>query len=177
MVTHPCINWAHDCLTSVIKRKTFAPCYVSPHIVLLIINNVVNSWKVREHRHRTTLERPLRKYEWLCQQNKGGCSNISGHSNKQTTASYMYGTECCSNIRCSTFFTTNNISTNSTNSNNNSSNHNNYNNSTVQVGEESIKSSPHRSPSVPAGPWTQFHYNPQKPPPMGSTSQQWNKHV
>ena len=30
MVTHPCINWAHDCLTSVIKHKTFAPCYVSP---------------------------------------------------------------------------------------------------------------------------------------------------
>ena len=29
-VTHPCINQAHDCLTSVIKRKTFAPCYVSP---------------------------------------------------------------------------------------------------------------------------------------------------
>ena len=31
MVTNPCINCAHDCLTSVIKRKTFAPCYVSPH--------------------------------------------------------------------------------------------------------------------------------------------------
>ena len=31
MVTHPCINRAHDCLTSVIKHKTFAPCYVSPH--------------------------------------------------------------------------------------------------------------------------------------------------
>ena len=30
-VTHPCINQAHDCLTSVIKPKTFAPCYVSPH--------------------------------------------------------------------------------------------------------------------------------------------------
>ena len=30
MVTHPCINRAHDCLTSVIKRKMFAPCYVSP---------------------------------------------------------------------------------------------------------------------------------------------------
>ena len=29
MVTHPCINWAHDCLTSVIKHKMFAPCYVS----------------------------------------------------------------------------------------------------------------------------------------------------
>ena len=29
MVTHPCINQAHDCLTSVIKRKTFLPCYVS----------------------------------------------------------------------------------------------------------------------------------------------------
>ena len=29
-VTHPCINQAHDCLTSVIKHKTFAPCYVSP---------------------------------------------------------------------------------------------------------------------------------------------------
>ena len=28
--THPCINRAHDCLTSVIKHKTFAPCYVSP---------------------------------------------------------------------------------------------------------------------------------------------------
>ena len=28
MVTHPYINWAHDCLTSVIKHKTFAPCYV-----------------------------------------------------------------------------------------------------------------------------------------------------
>ena len=33
MVTHPCINRAHDCLTSVIKRKTFAPCYVSPHVI------------------------------------------------------------------------------------------------------------------------------------------------
>ena len=31
MVTHPCINRAHDCLTSVIKHKTFAPCYVPPH--------------------------------------------------------------------------------------------------------------------------------------------------
>ena len=29
-VTHPCINQAHDCLTSVIRHKTFAPCYVSP---------------------------------------------------------------------------------------------------------------------------------------------------
>ena len=29
-VTHPCINWARDCLTSVIKRKMFAPYYVSP---------------------------------------------------------------------------------------------------------------------------------------------------
>ena len=29
-VFHPCINRAHDCLTSVIKRNTFAPCYVSP---------------------------------------------------------------------------------------------------------------------------------------------------
>ena len=28
-VTHPCINRARDCLTSVIKHKTFAPCYVS----------------------------------------------------------------------------------------------------------------------------------------------------
>ena len=28
-VIHPCINWGHDCLTSVIKHKTFAPCYVS----------------------------------------------------------------------------------------------------------------------------------------------------
>ena len=33
-VTHPCINRARDCLTSVIKHKTFAPCYVSPHIIL-----------------------------------------------------------------------------------------------------------------------------------------------
>ena len=31
MVTHPCINQAHDCLTSVIKRKRFTPCYVSPY--------------------------------------------------------------------------------------------------------------------------------------------------
>ena len=30
MVTHPCINQAHDCLTSVIKHKTFSPYYVSP---------------------------------------------------------------------------------------------------------------------------------------------------
>ena len=29
-VTHPCINRAHDCLTSVIKHKMFAPCCVSP---------------------------------------------------------------------------------------------------------------------------------------------------
>ena len=32
MVTHPCINGARDCLTSVIKCKTFAPCYLSPQI-------------------------------------------------------------------------------------------------------------------------------------------------
>ena len=32
MVTHPSINWAHDCLTSVFKHKTFTPCYVSLHI-------------------------------------------------------------------------------------------------------------------------------------------------
>ena len=31
MATHPYINQAHDCLTSVIKHKMFAPCYVSPH--------------------------------------------------------------------------------------------------------------------------------------------------
>ena len=31
MVTHPCINQAHDCLTTVIKHKMFTPCYVSPH--------------------------------------------------------------------------------------------------------------------------------------------------
>ena len=30
MVSHPCINGAHDCLTSVIKHKMFVPCYVSP---------------------------------------------------------------------------------------------------------------------------------------------------
>ena len=30
MVTHTRINLAHDCLTLMIKRKTFAPCYVSP---------------------------------------------------------------------------------------------------------------------------------------------------
>ena len=35
--------------------------------------------KVREHRHRSTLERHLRKYEWLCQQNKGGHSNKQQH--------------------------------------------------------------------------------------------------
>ena len=33
MVTHPCINWAHDCLTSVIRCKTFTPCYVSPQVI------------------------------------------------------------------------------------------------------------------------------------------------
>ena len=39
--------------------------------------------KVREHRQGTTLDRHLRKYECLCQQNKGGHSNIGGCSNKQ----------------------------------------------------------------------------------------------
>ena len=27
MVTHPCINWAYDSLISMIKHKTFSPCY------------------------------------------------------------------------------------------------------------------------------------------------------
>ena len=45
--------------------------------------------KVREHRHRTTLVRHLRKYEHLCQQNKGGCSNFGGHSNKQQHCTCM----------------------------------------------------------------------------------------
>ena len=30
-VIHPCINWTHDCLTSVINHMMFIPCYVSPH--------------------------------------------------------------------------------------------------------------------------------------------------
>ena len=30
MVTHPCINKAYDCITSVIKHKTLTSCYVSP---------------------------------------------------------------------------------------------------------------------------------------------------
>ena len=82
----------------------------------------------------------------------------------------MYGTEYSFNIRCSirysiffTSYTINTNSTSSTSSSNNSGYHNN-NNSAVQVGEESIEISPHRSPNVPADPWTQFHYNPQKPP-------------
>ena len=34
--SHPsCINWARDCLTSVIKRKAFVPCYVSPHFKVM----------------------------------------------------------------------------------------------------------------------------------------------
>ena len=45
MVTHPCINQAHDCLTSVIKHKTFAPCCVSPR--LFIIPVIIDV-----HRHR-----------------------------------------------------------------------------------------------------------------------------
>ena len=32
-VTHPCINWTHDCFTSVISHKTFTLCYVSPQFV------------------------------------------------------------------------------------------------------------------------------------------------
>ena len=48
-VTHPCINWALDCLTSVIKCKMFAPCYVSLHryystISLCIILNMAFAW-------------------------------------------------------------------------------------------------------------------------------------
>ena len=31
------LTMAHDCLTSVIKRKTFAPCYVSPHEVASLV--------------------------------------------------------------------------------------------------------------------------------------------
>ena len=34
-VTHPFINWDHDCLTSVIKHKMFVPCYAAA-------NNIVN---------------------------------------------------------------------------------------------------------------------------------------
>ena len=40
MVTHPCINQAHDCLTSVIKHKTFAPCYVPPSCDEIFLNGV-----------------------------------------------------------------------------------------------------------------------------------------
>ena len=36
--------------------------------------------RVREYRHKTTIERHLRKYEWLCQHIRGGCSNIGGYS-------------------------------------------------------------------------------------------------
>ena len=39
MVTHPGNNWAHDCLTSVIKHKMFAPCCVSQEILLQALCN------------------------------------------------------------------------------------------------------------------------------------------
>ena len=40
MVTHPGINLAHDCLTSVIKRKMFTHCCVSPlETILCSIEN------------------------------------------------------------------------------------------------------------------------------------------
>ena len=38
--------------------------------------------KVRECRHQTTLERHLRKFNWLCQQPRDGCSNKSGGQSK-----------------------------------------------------------------------------------------------
>ena len=34
MITHPCINLAHDCLTSVIKHKTFPEGYVTPQVTI-----------------------------------------------------------------------------------------------------------------------------------------------
>ena len=37
---------------------------------------------MREHRHRTTLERHLKKYEHLWQKNRAGCSNIGDCSNQ-----------------------------------------------------------------------------------------------
>ena len=39
-VTHSCINWAHDYLTSVIKQKIFAPCYWLPHRHVCVVNGV-----------------------------------------------------------------------------------------------------------------------------------------
>ena len=39
MVSHPCINQVHACLTSVIKHKTFTPCYVLPHIYTIYFKN------------------------------------------------------------------------------------------------------------------------------------------
>ena len=48
MVTHPCINRARDCLTSVIKRKTFAPCYVSPLLIWLAKGIFCSNWKMRQ---------------------------------------------------------------------------------------------------------------------------------
>ena len=42
--------------------------------------------KIREHRHETIQERQIRKFNQLCQQNKGGHSNYpGGHSNHHTT--------------------------------------------------------------------------------------------
>ena len=39
-ITHPCINLACDCLTSVIKHKMFTPCYVFPQIALLNVQTL-----------------------------------------------------------------------------------------------------------------------------------------
>ena len=38
--------------------------------------------RVRECRHQTILGRHLRKFEWLCQQTRGGCSNNPGDHSK-----------------------------------------------------------------------------------------------
>ena len=68
MVTHPCINWACDCLTSVIEHKMFAPCCVSPieHLTVLLLSLNHNTKILPVKSLFSTKMTPHIKYISLC---------------------------------------------------------------------------------------------------------------
>ena len=119
--------------------------------------------RVRLHRHRTTLERHLKKFDQLNQQTRGGHSSIGGHSKHQQNHTCMaQRTPLTSDALTLPTSPTwpNNISNISRNNRNNDNN----NSEVKQMAEESIGSPPYRSPNFPAGPWTQFCYSSPKHP-------------
>ena len=132
-------------------------------VIIIILKNVLFFIeRVKEHRHGTTLERHLKKYDWLCQKNTGGHSNTQHHT-------------CMAQ---STALTSDAVTSPTTTSPASAVTSLTSTTPTVQSKwMKNLLEAPSQKPKCPYWPINPISLWPQEAPHMGNTSLWWNKHV